>query len=135
MHSNIEQAVADVVVANKPVTVANTFPIYMRVAGFGALCEEAIVAFEHALDKHPMRSLKAHIPYTNAILRLRSEYWYDKLGSDAIECLDESCVECRRAGISIVDGQMVLDDDAEVEKTNSTRLRKKRPRASERHLI
>lgn len=109
MHSNIERAVADIITANKAVTVANIFPIYIRVAGFDTVCDEAVIAFEHALDKHPLPSAEAPVQYANAISKLTSEYWCQKLGVTGAACQDKQCVFCRNCGrISVVDGQQVV---------------------------
>ncbi|KAH7927652.1 hypothetical protein BV22DRAFT_1084656 [Leucogyrophana mollusca] len=93
MQSNIERALSDLVVLKQPITVANAFPAYMRIAGFTEVCNEAITSFEHAMDKYPSRAPKSHIVPAKKIRELMTEYWTDKLGvgTTAMICPCASC--------------------------------------------
>lgn len=77
MRSNIEQAIMDLMTSKQPITLPTILPVYMRIAGFSGLCEEVVIAFERAMDKHPARPDNIQSP---EIERLRNQYWYDKLG-------------------------------------------------------
>ncbi|KAK7036525.1 hypothetical protein VNI00_011722 [Paramarasmius palmivorus] len=83
---SIDLAIHEVTQSLQSITVSTVLPIYLRVAGFESLCPEAIVAFEHAMDKGRLSDSQSQ--------RLRNEYWMSKLGG----CKDKDkvcqCSEC-----------------------------------------
>ncbi|KDQ51546.1 hypothetical protein JAAARDRAFT_40996 [Jaapia argillacea MUCL 33604] len=81
MRTNIERVISSLLQNGKPITLSTTFPAYMSMAGFGTtLCAEALVAFEHAMDKHPAKTNAARAVYAEEIRQLKKEYFLDKLG-------------------------------------------------------
>jgi hypothetical protein len=83
---SIDLAIHEVTQSLQSITVSTVLPIYLRVAGFESLCPEAIIAFEHAMDKGRLSDSQSQ--------RLRDEYWMSKLGG----CKDKDrvcqCSEC-----------------------------------------
>lgn len=80
MLSNIEQAVANIVASEQEVVLVNVLDAYIRVAGFTHWSADAIVAFEHALDKYPDSAEKVDSVLAKLITELRQSYWYQMLG-------------------------------------------------------
>lgn len=94
MLSNIEQAVLDLLSTKQSITVPNVFSAYMRIAGHDiGDTEKAVVTFERALDKHAVRPDVVQSPM---IVKLRSQYWYDKLGG--CKDGDGECHVCEHCG-------------------------------------
>jgi hypothetical protein len=108
----IAQAIYDLIVSNKAITVANTFPVYMRLAGFNALCDEAVMSFEHAMDKYPARLPKARATFIKQIKELRDGYWLDKLGGTQVEYCG-ACERCSEYVASLV-AQGILEANIQV---------------------
>ncbi|KAI3612068.1 hypothetical protein WG66_016094 [Moniliophthora roreri] len=83
---SIDLAIHEVTRSLQNITVSTVLPIYIRVAGFDSFCPEAIIAFEHAMDKGRLSD--------SQFQRLRDEYWMNKLGG----CKDKDkvcqCSEC-----------------------------------------
>ncbi|KAF9268475.1 hypothetical protein L218DRAFT_1072973 [Marasmius fiardii PR-910] len=123
LRRSIDQAIHEASLSNShaEITVSTLFPIYIRIAGFDDFCPEAIVAFEHAMDKAPIQvqvavnvrskstegvsgrpikeefqgtKTKAMRSVQSVITKLREEYWLNKLGG----CKDKErvcqCSEC-----------------------------------------
>lgn len=112
MCTTIEKALQSLIKADQPLTVVNVLSAYLELAGFAVtdrntVSADAIVAFEHALDKHPAppppRKTKSGklIPtketprWSCEVAKLRDEYWKDRSG--------KKC-KCRKCG-------GVIDDD------------------------
>ena len=116
MSTAIEQAIAYLMQTQQPVTVHNTFPVYMQYAGLSS-CPDvdfvaALVAFERALDKHPapplpITQLKQTQPpttkvslswkrlYYTEVEQLRKDYWSQTFGiSDGSQMC--TCAACGR---------------------------------------
>jgi hypothetical protein len=114
MTCTIEQAISDLIISNKAVTVANTFPVYMRLAGFNVLCDEAVISFEHAMDKYPAQPPKARATFVKQIKELRDGYWFDKLRATQINfeyCA--TCDDCNEYVRSLI-AQGIFDANTEV---------------------
>ncbi|EGN97754.1 hypothetical protein SERLA73DRAFT_182486 [Serpula lacrymans var. lacrymans S7.3] len=107
-HSNIECALNDLVVSNKAITVANAFPVYMRVAGFTEVCHEAVTSFEHAMDKYPLITSKSPVVSAKQMRDLIQEYWLEKLGMFAKDLGGKLC-SCAVCGKEIAIGQVTAD--------------------------
>ncbi|PCH40549.1 hypothetical protein WOLCODRAFT_99053 [Wolfiporia cocos MD-104 SS10] len=89
MSSNIEQAIHNALTDALELTVPNVLVAYLRILGYalpsGAstpIPHEALVAFEHALDKEPAGALGRRM-YTAEVARLRREYWKERIGVPA----------------------------------------------------
>ncbi|KAL4245089.1 hypothetical protein ABKN59_010217 [Abortiporus biennis] len=127
MSTTIEQAITTILRAQQPITVANVLAAYLQIAGFLPLevfedtseareeAESAIIAFEHALDKHPRppqtmkpkkskRSASTQSPqdslallqfkrlYMVEVAELRKQYWQERLGcAGALKCTCTGC--------------------------------------------
>lgn len=96
MMRTIEQAISDLILSNKAITVANAFPVYMRLAGFNSLCDEAVMSFEHAMDKYPAKPPKARATFIKEVKELRDGYWLDKLGGTPSDFCGGFCGGCSR---------------------------------------
>ncbi|KAK7676470.1 hypothetical protein QCA50_020544 [Cerrena zonata] len=111
MCTTIEKALQSLLKAEQPLTVANVLSAYLEIAGFtttnpDTVSEDAIMAFEHALDKHPAppppRKTKSGklIPrketqrWSFEVAKLRDEYWIDRLGVKS--CAKCKCRKCGR---------------------------------------
>ncbi|TFK68445.1 hypothetical protein BDN72DRAFT_841834 [Pluteus cervinus] len=77
MSAQLEQAVAALMYSGTPIAVHTVLMTYLRISGFSTICHDAIVAFEHALDKHGDQPTSY---YTAAIIMVRDQYWFDKVG-------------------------------------------------------
>ena len=113
MSTTIEKALQSLNKADQPLTVDNVLSAYLELAGFtkserGAVSADAILAFEHALDKHPAppsprrtKSGKLIIPcldslssqelggwarWSYEVAKLRDEYWKDRLANGKCRC-------------------------------------------------
>lgn len=127
MSTTIERAITALVQADKPITVPNTLAAYLQLAVFAdssmedvsnvETTEAAILAFEHALDKHPsppplpttrrMSTSKVSASicapstpsawtrlYMAEVAQLRKEYWTERIGSaSGMRC---TCSKCGR---------------------------------------
>ncbi|KAF5344375.1 hypothetical protein D9758_013239 [Tetrapyrgos nigripes] len=104
--TSIHKAISQALSASEPksITVAHILPIYIRFAGFDKLCHDALVAFEHAMEKGRVVGSSItppdatdgddiHQAYPDlvkgmlntwqleaAVIKLREEYWKKKLG-------------------------------------------------------
>lgn len=78
MRTNIERAINDLILSNKDITLANALPAYLREAGFEKTSPDALVAFEHALDKYPMRRDESCAVLVKGISKITKEYWSSK---------------------------------------------------------
>lgn len=72
--TNIDQAIGELTASAQSVTVSAILPVYIRIAGYTTLCDDAIIAFERAIEK--IRDDEA----TSLAQKLRNDYWCDKLG-------------------------------------------------------
>ncbi|CCL99756.1 uncharacterized protein FIBRA_01778 [Fibroporia radiculosa] len=110
MATNIELAISSVLQRGEPLIVANVLVSYLKILGYMApdtreltVPHEALVAFEHALDKEPVLSLRHGASqtqctvirrrmYTAEIAELRKTYWKERLGmTSAMRCTCPSC--------------------------------------------
>lgn len=96
MLTTLEQAISALHISKQPITVRNAIAAYFNVAGFNGsdVCvEDAVVAFEHALDKHPLppacASLACRRQFVPEVDRLRKEYWTERSG-----CFHCVCGKC-----------------------------------------
>lgn len=85
MHTNIEHAIDDLILSNKDITLANTLPAYLRVAGF-KMSPDALIAFEHALDKYPTHTGGSRAVFVKGISGVSTEYWSSEYKALAIPC-------------------------------------------------
>ncbi|CAL1713812.1 unnamed protein product [Somion occarium] len=145
MSTTIERALTSLVRAQQPITVVNVLSAYLQIAGFAtepsAASEDAILAFEHALDKHPapppMRTTRngkivpsSNVPatgrrkYSADVARLREEYWKDKLGKSAkLKC---TCADCGGFVGYVENGHVVDDHSSQKKRVVKKRKTKKR---------
>ncbi|KAI0917707.1 hypothetical protein AcW1_007158 [Taiwanofungus camphoratus] len=106
MATNIEQAISTLFLHNRPLTLTNVLRAYFAIAGFIepdatdiTVPHEALVAFEHAMDKEPALSRTVSPDgafhkrlYTAEISELRKEYWQSRLGAGSVvRCTCPSC--------------------------------------------
>ncbi len=125
MSTTIEKAITSLLQSRHPITLANTLAAYLQLAGFAQSAPEgespaetteaAILAFEHALDKHPSPPPLSSRPkrakstsktiatpsyppsalmklYTAEVAQLRKEYWTERLGSgNFMRCTCSGC--------------------------------------------
>lgn len=82
MHSNIEQAVSDVIASKQEVIISTVLSAYIRVAGFADPSTDVLTAFERALDKHPDSADKVDSPSSKLIAVLRQDYLLGILNGD-----------------------------------------------------
>ncbi|KAH0832262.1 hypothetical protein J3R83DRAFT_13248 [Lanmaoa asiatica] len=78
MCTNIERAINDLILSDKDVTLANALPAYLQEAGFKKMSPDALIAFEHALDKYPMHRDESRAVLARCISRIATEYWSSK---------------------------------------------------------
>ncbi|TFY62731.1 hypothetical protein EVJ58_g3682 [Rhodofomes roseus] len=148
MPTNIELAIASVLYRRKELTVYNVFIDYLRIIGYIApgqkeatVPHDAVVAFEHALDKEPILRHRRLTPdaalctrmYTKEITELRKTYWTEKLGSSSpVRCTCSTC------GCTIAyEKEAEVDerkDDVLAEKHRSRRLRDERRKVKSRRV-
>lgn len=115
MSTAIEQAISYLIQAQHPVTVPSILPVYMHFAGLSSTTTleiaSAIIAFEHAMDKHPAPPLPftqrgkakgiTNIPlfckrlYHAEVEQLRKEYWESPFGMSGGMSVC-SCAACGR---------------------------------------
>ncbi len=101
MWTNIELAINFLLSIKQPLTVPNVLSAYIEVAGFRST-EDAVVAFEHALDKHPLplnyepQGTVYHRPFILEVDHIRRDYWKERLG-DAANCT------CNEGGNPVLD--------------------------------
>lgn len=124
MPTNIELAISAVLYRHKELTVHNVLVDYLRIIGYiepdqkeATVPHDAVVAFEHALDKEPLLRRRCSSPdaslctrmYTKEITTLRKEYWKEKLGSSSpVRC---TCPTCGCTVAYEKDPEVVEDDD------------------------
>ncbi|KAF8546910.1 hypothetical protein OG21DRAFT_1517776 [Imleria badia] len=84
MRTNIEHAIHELILSNKDITLANALPAYLRVAGFKKISPDALIAFEHALDKYPTRTEASRADFVKGIYGISTEYWTSKYNTLAI---------------------------------------------------
>ncbi|KAF8651010.1 hypothetical protein AX16_004968 [Volvariella volvacea WC 439] len=77
MISSVEQAISDVISHGASINVYTVLNAYLRVSGYSTICEDAIVAFERALDKQTVFPTRT---YADAIVEIRNQYWTSKRG-------------------------------------------------------
>ncbi|OBZ71393.1 hypothetical protein A0H81_08889 [Grifola frondosa] len=103
MSINIENAISSLIQSNQPVTISNVITMYLYVTGSVDLLadeashHQAVIAFEHAMDKYPMIScteatiLKTRL-YSAEVSQLRRQYWKEVVGNmNGFRCQCESC--------------------------------------------
>ncbi|EED80550.1 predicted protein [Postia placenta Mad-698-R] len=103
MTTNIELAISSVLQRGLAISVSNVLLAYLRILGYAppdatdvSVPHEAVVAFEHALDKEPRATAssnafrpRAHLP---EITQLRKDYWRERLAAPpAARCTCPSC--------------------------------------------
>lgn len=124
MPTNIELAISAVLYRHKELTVHNVLVDYLRIIGYiepgqkeATVPHDAVVAFEHALDKEPLLRRRCPSPdaslctrmYTKEITALRKEYWKEKLGSSSpVRC---TCPTCGCTVAYEKDPEVAEDDD------------------------
>lgn len=93
MLSTLEQAINSLHTSKQPITVRNAIAAYLSVGGFSGtdVCvEDAVVAFEHALDKHPLPPMDSSTTYHRQFVLevdvLRKKYWTEKSGCSHCVC-------------------------------------------------
>ncbi|KAH9948311.1 hypothetical protein B0H21DRAFT_690334 [Amylocystis lapponica] len=104
MSTSLEQAISALLCHDQPLTVVNVLNAYLHATGFIAsdatqatVGHEAVIAFEHALDKQPLYAQSAGEAfrqrlYTAEVTRLRREYWQERLGAGAVSrCTCPTC--------------------------------------------
>ena len=106
MSRSIELAVQSLLSKQEPITVGNAITAYLHVANLydeqsDAHIHDALVAFEHALDKQPVfnpgdkDTTCHHRPYLAEVAQLRRDYWTERLR-------DTKCT-CGRCGCPVVE--------------------------------
>jgi hypothetical protein len=96
MRTNIERAINDLILSDKDITLANALPAYLREAGFKKMTVDALVAFEHALDKYPTRPDASRAVFVKGISGITTEYWASKYNALAnIPCSYCDTYACR----------------------------------------
>ncbi|KAJ3536206.1 hypothetical protein NM688_g6868 [Phlebia brevispora] len=94
MTRSIERAIDALVARQEPITVQNVITAYFHVVNFsggGVQLDEAMLAFEHALDKHPLPvsadgASYCYRPYVDEVDRLRRDYWAERMGGAKCTC-------------------------------------------------
>ncbi|KAI0727127.1 hypothetical protein C8Q72DRAFT_782428 [Fomitopsis betulina] len=142
MHTNLEHAISAVLTQDKELTVHNVLVDYLRVTGYTVpgqkevkLPHDALVAFEHALDKEPLLRKCCRSPdaglctrmYTKEITALRKEYWVGKLGSSCCTCPSCGCMVAYEKGPEAID-----NDDAVLQEKRRVRRKAKNRRIAKR---
>ncbi|KAK7441555.1 hypothetical protein VKT23_016548 [Stygiomarasmius scandens] len=115
--TSIHQAITLALNTSEPITVSHILPLYVHFAGFDDICPDAVVAFEHAMEKgrvieasstdatndqeheFAMGRVAVEMPVELAVVKLRNEYWAEKLGKTKDEkgsCRVCTCEECGR---------------------------------------
>ncbi|GBE85087.1 hypothetical protein BKA93DRAFT_783952 [Sparassis latifolia] len=137
MPTSLELAISSVISSQKSLSVPNVLAAYLHTTGFlpepdlthcgGAVAHEALVAFEHALDKQPAppRS-RVHAAEIDDV---RKRYWLSRLGNEA----PNRCT-CPSCGKTVAYARAQLEDQKEQEasgekpkqKTRDGRKKKKR---------
>ncbi|EPS95563.1 hypothetical protein FOMPIDRAFT_1151979 [Fomitopsis schrenkii] len=145
MPTNLEVAISALLSRNKELTVQNVLVDYLRVIGYiepgqkeVTLPHDALVAFEHALDKEPLLRKCCRSPdaglctrmYTKEITALRKEYWKEKLGSSSpVRC---TCPTCG-CTVAYEKGPQAIEDDDDVLE-EKRRLKEGRRKAKSRRV-
>ncbi|EMD39470.1 hypothetical protein CERSUDRAFT_111776 [Gelatoporia subvermispora B] len=101
MATNIEQAISSVFCANLPLTLSNVLRAYLFATVLEPLedtsklliSHEALVTFEHALDKEPVFAVRSR-PFTQEIAQLRKQYWEEHLGEGKGSVNRCTCPSC-----------------------------------------
>jgi hypothetical protein len=135
--TSIHQAISHALTASEPIpiTVSHILPLYIRFAGFDKLCHDALVAFEHAMEKgrvvgssitppdSDQTDLQAHPTLVMgmldawqvevAVVKLRDEYWKRKLGGEyeGKETKVCTCEECGRMRLVKPNERDYYDED------------------------
>ncbi|GBE90018.1 hypothetical protein BKA93DRAFT_460201 [Sparassis latifolia] len=125
MSTSIEQAICTLVRQNKPLDIINVLTAYLHIVGYieGAdltgvrLVPDAIIAFEHALDKQPVprvRSPRATAPFTERpyaveIAELRKQYWTEMMDIGGFSRC--TCAACGHR-FTYVPEEMIGENDA-----------------------
>lgn len=100
MPTNLELAVANLVSSNQDVVLTNLLEAYSRVAGYTEPCRDAVIGFEHAMDKHPQCiENTADSRHTKVIADLRQAYWSQQLGGFANGVGQGKPLECPCCGV------------------------------------
>ncbi|KZT12258.1 uncharacterized protein LAESUDRAFT_754745 [Laetiporus sulphureus 93-53] len=145
MPTSIEKAISTVLQQGEPLAVANVLVAYLKILGYMApddkelsVPHEALVAFEHALDKEPALSLRRQASkcsvlcqrmYTAEITQLRKEYWRERLGFvAAARC---TCPTC---GNTVAYRKEEFEDTEEEVITPPTRIKASRRKVKARRL-
>lgn len=158
MSTTIEKAITSLVQASQPITVANALAAYLQLAGFGSegdsgfeTTEAAILAFEHALDKHPSPPPPLPTPrtkrgksttrvvisppdspsalmsmrlYTEEVAQLRKQYWTERLGNgNYMRC---TCSGCGRTLKYVTEEENNVLEEAEPPMEKKRTIRRKR---------
>ncbi|KIY52497.1 hypothetical protein FISHEDRAFT_69918 [Fistulina hepatica ATCC 64428] len=81
--TSLVRAIQSVIGTDGAATVDSVFRVYIAIAGFPHISNEAATAFEKALDKHSSHLSDPTTPLGAAISRVRTEYWASKHGGNA----------------------------------------------------
>ena len=90
MRTTIERAINDLILSNKDITLANALPAYLQEAGFKEMTVDALIAFEHALDKYPTCPDASRAVFVEGVSGITAEYWTRKYNALA----DIPCSHC-----------------------------------------
>jgi hypothetical protein len=108
MHSNIEQALVNVMATQQKVVLSRVLEAYMRVAGFKLQTQHALNAFERALDKYPDSTDKVDSDFAKLISELRQSWWH--LRFMASEDAEGKCSACPSCGVMMLVDRMFNGD-------------------------
>ena len=94
MSKSIERAIDALVAKQEPINVRNVIAAYLQIVNFNGgdvQLDDAMVAFEHALDKHPIplagnNAVCYYRPYILEVDQLRREYWAERMGGAKCTC-------------------------------------------------
>ncbi|OCH85240.1 hypothetical protein OBBRIDRAFT_829038 [Obba rivulosa] len=136
MATNIEQAISTLLRGSQPLTLSNVLRAYLRVAGLApvedgaelVIPHDALVAFEHALDKEPVFAVR-HRPFTQEIAQLRRTYWEERLGAgagSASRCTCPSCGKTVKCAKEAEQEGMVQGEEGEKRRGGARRRVKKK---------
>ena len=111
MHSNIEQALLNVMATHEKVVLSSVMEAYMRVVGFRIRTRHALNAFEWALEKYPDSTDKVNSDFAKLIAELRQNWWH--LRFLASEDPEGKCSACPSCGIMVLVEGMFSGDPAQ----------------------
>ncbi|KAH8078393.1 hypothetical protein BXZ70DRAFT_659992 [Cristinia sonorae] len=148
MSTAIEQAIAYLIQSQQPLTVSNVVPIYLAYAGLSSTAKAdpltAMIAFERAMDKHPMPPLRlttqniqptlqtaSNSPpplkrlYHAEVEKLRRDYWAKANGGNgATTC---TCRNCGRRLSDVNEDPLSLHTDpAPTQRKKGTTVQKRK---------